>query len=185
VHQALIQLAFNTRLAGTYGPNLERAPYWEHQSADEWRLATHGGDERQRVKSLVELWINLDGRGRLFCGRATDTHIGDSESLIIEGVIAGNAETFFTIMSAIYEAAGYHGQVDAGLAITGVEGAGSSVRSEDRRLNELRYNADSFTRAIGVSAAELGDAPALTHRLLRHFYTVSSGYTNYNPFEAS
>lgn len=185
VHQALIQVAFDAQLADTYGPNLERAPYWEHQSADEWRLATHAEDERKKIKSLVELRVNLDGRGRLLCGRATDAHIGENEPLIIEAVIAGNAETFFTIMSAIYEAAGYHGQVDVGLAITGVEGAGSYVRSENWRLNELRYNADSFTRAIGVSAAELRDAPALTHRLLRHFYTVSTGYTDYNPFQAA
>jgi hypothetical protein len=50
-------------------------------------------------------------------------------------------------------------------------------------MDELRYGADSFTRAIGVSAAELLDAPALAHRLLRHFYRASTGYTNYNPFD--
>lgn len=183
IHQALIQIPSGTRLAGSYGPNLERASYWEHHSADEWRLATHAEDERRKIESLVELRVNRDGRGRLFCGRATAAHIGDDEQLIIEAVIAGNAETFFAIMSAIYEAAGYHGQVDVGLAITGVEGAGSHIRSENWGPGELRYSADSFTRAIGVSATELRDAPALTHRLLRHFYTASTGHTNYNPFD--
>jgi len=31
----------------------------------------------------------------------------------------------------------------------------------------------------------LMDAPALTHRLLRHFYSASTGHAEYNPFAES
>jgi hypothetical protein len=185
VHQALLGIASQTQLGGTFAPDVGRASYWEHQSADEWRLATRGADERLEgdVTNLAEVGINLDGRGQLFCGRATDVRLAQSEPMIIEAVIAGNAETFFAIMGAIYEAAGYHGHVDVGLAITGVEGANSYVRSQNWQLSPLRYSADRFTRVAGISAAELQDAPALAHRMLRHFYVASTGYLNYNPFE--
>jgi len=183
VHQALLGVASQTKLAGTYAPSVEGA-YWEHQSADEWRLGSPSAEERLAggVTTLAEVRINLDGRGQLFCGRATDLR-RQTEPMILEGVIAGNAEAFFAIMGTIYQAAGYHGPVDVGLAVTGVEGAGSYGRSQNWRMDELRYGADSFTRAIGVSAAELLDAPALAHRLLRHFYGASTGYINYNPFD--
>jgi len=102
--------------------------------------------------------------------------------VIIEAVIAGNIEAFVAIMSAIYDAAGYHGQVDVGVAITGVEGAGSYERSQNWAAPILRYSADTFSRAVGASAAELRDAPALTHKLLRHFYAASTGLADYNPF---
>jgi hypothetical protein len=184
-HEALIGVANQTQLSGSYGPNLEHASYWEHHSADEWRLSNSDSQERLKIKRVSELRINLDGRGQLLCGRATDSRLGHDEPLIVEGVIAGNAETFFAIMGAIYEAAGYHGQVDFGLAITGVEGANSHERSQDWRLDELRYSAGSFTRTAGVSASELTDAAALTHRLLRHFYSASTGRPDYNPFAAS
>lgn len=185
VHQALLGIASQALLGGSYAPDVSRATYWEHQSADEWRLATRGAGERLEcdVTDLAEIGINLDGRGQLFCGRATDVRLGDSEPLIIEAVIAGNTEAFLAIMGSIYEAAGYHGHVDVGLAITGVKDANSYVRSQDWKLSPLRYSADTFTRVAGVHAAELKDAPALTHRLLRHFYAASTGYLNYNPFE--
>jgi hypothetical protein len=182
VHQELIGIASQTQLAGSYAPNLEQASYWEHHSADEWRLSNYGEEERHKIKRVSELRINRDGRAQMLCGRATDSHIGQDEPLIIEAVIAGNVEAFFAIMGAIYEAAGYHGQVDVGLAITGVEGANSYVRSQNWRVDALRYSADAFTRTAGVSASELIDAPALTHRLLRHFYSASTGYAEYTPF---
>ena len=181
-HQALVGVASKTQLADSYSPNLERASSWEHHSADEWRLANFDSQERQKIKRLSELRINLDGRGQLFCGRATDSHGGQDESLIIEAVVAGNVEAFFAIMGAVYEAAGYRGRVDVGIAITGVEGANSYIRSRNWRMDELRYSADSFTRTAGVNATELTDASVLTHRLLRHFYTASTGHADYNPF---
>lgn len=186
VHQKLLGVASQTRLAGRYGPSVEGAHYWEHRSADEWRLATRSAEDRLSgdVSSLVEVRVNLDGRGQLFCGRATAAHIGDEEQLIIEAVIAGNLEAFFAIMGAIYEAAGYHGQVDVGVAITGVKGANSYERSQNFTIPALQYSADSFSRDAGVSAAELRDAPALAHQLLRHFYAASTGFENYNPFDS-
>jgi len=44
---------------------------------------------------------------------------------VIEVVIAGNVEAFIAVMGALYVAAGYHGAVDVGAALTGVKGAES------------------------------------------------------------
>lgn len=181
MHQTLIAIASQTQMAGSYSPNLEYASYWEHRSADEWLLATRSQTERlDEIQGLVELRLNLDGRGQLFCGRATDQLSG--EWVIVEGVIAGNLEVFFAVMGALYEAAGYRGHVDVGVAITGIEGAGSAERSRLWMVRPLRYSAETFTRVAGVGASELKDAPALTHRLLRHFYAASTGASDYDPF---
>ena len=123
VHQWMIGEATTSKLQGGYSPALGQSPYWDRRGADEWRLATRSEDERGGdVTGLVELRVNIDGRGQLFCGRAADFRLAGGPPIIIEAVIAGNLAAFFAVMGSIYEAAGYHGRVDAGVAITGIEG---------------------------------------------------------------
>jgi hypothetical protein len=187
MHQRLLSIIHTTKLRGAYGPSLEQAVHWRRHGADMWRLSTYGEEERADLKDLtglVDLSVNIDGRGHLFCGRATDTTLNDPEHpLIIEVVIAGNVEAFFTVVAKLYEAAGYHGSVDVGLALTGIEGA----RSERGRRNRTfhsgpTYPAGAFTRTDRVAAAELHAADDIAHRLLRHFFEATTGIDGYNPW---
>jgi hypothetical protein len=187
MHQRLLQEVGDIRLRSGYGPNLTRAAYWDHPSADEWRLATLSTDERdEHLTDLVEVGLNRDGRGRLLLGRASDSRLRDGgEELILESVIAGNLEAFLKIMGAVYKAAGYIGMVDVGVGIAGIEGAESVVRSENWGGGRHSYGSETFTRVARVSLSELLEPAAVAHRLLRHFYEATTGITDYTPFPAA
>jgi hypothetical protein len=98
-------------------------------------------------------------------------------------VIAGNVEAFFAVMGVVYAAAEYHGTVDVGLAITGLKGAESerALRGFPRPVPHT-YPIDVYTRTTRIAAAELGDAPALGQRLLRHFFAATTEIEDYNPW---
>ena len=184
-HQRLLDWIHATRLRGQYGPSLEHASQLRRRGADEWRLSNLPDTEHQasRIKDLVDLHVNVDGRGQLFCGRATDTHSQSDHELIIEFVIAGNLEAFVAVMGQIYGAAGYHGQVDVGVAITGLTGSGSALRSNDFYAGPFTYSAEAFTRTARVAARELLTPHEVPHSLLRSFYEATSGRDGFNPFE--
>jgi hypothetical protein len=189
VHQRLLNGTNTTRLRGQYGPSLERASYWERRGADEWRLSTGGRPEQRDsagVTGIVDLNINIDGRGQLFCGRATDVWSRTPDQpVIVELVIAGNLEAFFAVMGDVYRAAGYHGHVDIGVAMTGLAGAGSATRAENLLLGNFSYSADSFSRTDRVAASQLLAPDLVAHRMLRHFYEATTGIQGFNPFTAS
>lgn len=188
----LLNTARTTTLRGQYGPSLERTPFLRRHGGDMWRWATLGeeeiaataaqsADEQRDPSDLVSIDLNIDGRGQLFCGRATDAVRGKpDERLLFEIVIAGNVETFLAVMGALYDAAGYHGAVDVGLAITGVQGAHSERR--ERSFGGPPYPVSNYTRTIRVAAAQLRDAGEIAQGLLRHFFEATTGIDGYNPW---
>ena len=188
MHQHLLTVVNSTSLRGKYGPSLERATAWDRRGADEWRLSnvTERDDltDPDWITSTVMLGMNIDGRGSLFCGRATDTHPQhpDGVPFIIEVVIAGNVEAFLAVMGSLYEAAGYHGSVDIGVAVTGIKGAGSGHRSQRWASGGFAYSAPVFSRTERVAASELNSPADITHNLLRNFYEATTGIDGYNPF---
>ena len=186
--QTLLSVVRSTVLRGQYGPSLESAPYFDRHGADMWRWATSpreivaGNDFNPG--NLAAIDFHLDGRAQMFCGRATDSRLNQPERrLVIEVVIAGNVEAFFAVMGAVYAAAAYHGAVDVGLAITGLKGAESerALRGFPRPVPHT-YPVDIYTRTTRIAAAELGDAPALGQRLLRHFFAATTEIEDYNPW---
>ena len=106
-----------------YIPALQVMAPWERRGADVWK--TTGGEHRRFVG--VECEVNIDGRGWLFCGRAAE-RLSGGDLAIFEQIIAGNFASFLSIMAAFYGAASYHGHVDVGLAVVGIEGGVSGSR---------------------------------------------------------
>jgi schlafen family protein len=189
--QWLLNVVHSTVLQNQYGPSLEGSAYLRRHGGDMWRWATLSADEIALVAAqadqttfdpsdLVTIDLNLDGRGQLFCGRATDALLKSTDPILIEVVIAGNIEAFLAVMGALYAAAGYHGAVDVGLAITGVRGA----RSERQRRNfgGPPYPVDGYTRTLRVAAGELEDPADVGQRLLGHFFEATTGIDGYNPW---
>ena len=191
VHERLLQVIHPTKLGGAYGPSLERAAAWSRHGADMWRLSTHDQQRRVDINSLdlavndpsdlVDLDLNLDGRGHLFCGRATDRHMDAHEPTLIEIVVAGNVEAFFTVMSAIYDAAGYHGAVDVGVAVTGIAGARSELRNQ-RHNPGPRYPNANYSRTKRLAAGELANADDVSLGLLRHLFSATTEIEGWDPF---
>jgi hypothetical protein len=197
MHNQLIQCFHTTKLSGVYAPTLEQAHSWRRHSADLWRLSTRDDLERPPrpgasaedydkyvswLTSLVHLNLYLDGYGRLFCGRASDSKLRDStKPLLIEVVIAGNVEAIFMVMATLYEAAGYHGAVDVGVAVTGIKGAGSE-RANRGLDSGLSYTTNRFTRTDRVAAGQLKNADVVAYGLLHDLFDATTGIEGWNPW---
>jgi hypothetical protein len=188
VYQRLLDSAAATKLQRAFIPSLTGGGDFTRISAEEWRLASLSEDadytNPSTIGSLSAVTLRLDGQGRLFCGRATDTHVNDRHTrLLVDLVIAGNLEQFFAIMGLVYRTVGYLGSVDVGMAVTNIRGARSAIRSQDFRMNDFPYGDESFRRHTRVMAGELADPHVVAFKLLRHFYEATTGYTGANPFE--
>jgi hypothetical protein len=198
MHKRLLRCVHVAKLSGIYAPTLEQAHSWLRHSADLWRLSTRdeflelsglGVETPQELAlyagwltSLVHLNLYLDGYGRLFCGRASDTRLADSSTpLLIEVVIAGNVEAFFTVMAMLYEAAGYHGTVDIGVAVTGIKGA-RSERANRGFGSGSPYPIDRFTRTDRIAAGQLKDADLVAQGLLHDLFDATTGIEGWNPW---
>jgi hypothetical protein len=175
------------RASHDYAPRL-RQPYWHQQGADEWRMSTRhepqDDDDPRNVSSLVNVRINIDGRGHLFCGRAADTR---EHKIIFEVLIAGNFAGFVAAMGTLYRLGSYHGHVDVGLAVTGLRGGYSNTMLTSGRPfiffeDSGSYNADTYPRNERVAAAELDDPRTVARRMLRHLFEATTGQEDFDPF---
>lgn len=149
---------------------------WERFGADMWRL--HSGEHTRFVGS--ECHVNIDGRGWLFCGRAGE-ELKSGKLAIFEAIIASHVSLFFALMGAFYEAAGYRGQVDLGLAVIGISsGVSGSLSSGGHVVGH--YAPPTFTRTERVVAAELRDSAEIPSRMLRRLFDATAG-TSFDPFQ--
>lgn len=188
----LLSTVRTTKLTDSYAPSLESAVHLRRHGGDEWRWSNLSDDEMHTAASqqgtpwdptdVSTMAFNLDGRGHLFCGRATDTLRRGGGRIILEGVIAGNVEAFFAVMHAIYDAAGYHGHLDIGVALTGLTGASSEVNRIQRMHGQV-YPTDAYTRTERIAAGEMAQPAEVAQRLLRHFFEATTGYDTYDAWK--
>jgi hypothetical protein len=123
---------------------------------------------------------DFDGSGDFFCGRAADT-ISSGDFIIFDAIVAGNLASFFAAMGALYEAAGYTGLIDVGMAVTGIEGA---APLGEHYWGDTKFSGPAPRRTSRVSAAELrDDAKGVTLSLIRRFLDATRG-PSYTPFAA-
>jgi hypothetical protein len=149
---------------------------WERHGADAWRL--HSGEHTRFAGS--ECHVNIDGRGWLFCGRAAE-QLKSGLLAIFEGIIASHVSLFFALMGAYYEAAGYYGQVDVGLAVIGISnGVSGSLSAGGHVVGH--YAPPTFTRTERVLAAELREPEKVASQMLRRLNDTTAG-TDFDPFE--
>jgi hypothetical protein len=174
-----------------YAPNLKSGPRWRRQGADSWRLSsTHERDycDARTARYIVNVTVNIDGRGHLFDGRAaeaTQRSPGDQRLIIWESGIAGNFAGFLAAMGALYRAGGYHGQVDIGIACTGLEGGQSSLALNPHYImftEDQGFNEPTYTRTERVAAAELVEPEPVARRMLRHLFEAVTRQDDFDPF---
>jgi hypothetical protein len=156
-----------------YVPSLRGLADWKRRGADAWSVEVGRG-------SLVGLRcdVNIDGRGYLFCLRAAQ-RMEDGLG-IFEQIIAGNLASFLSIMGEFYEAGGYHGQVDIGLAVTGIEGGLSMRHGSLFTSSGEGFRAPTYTRTDRVAAGGLREPEAAAWGLVRHLVTATAG-EGYDP----
>jgi hypothetical protein len=158
-----------------YKPALRNLGAWQRMGGDAWALEGDGGSRYYGVRCDV----NIDGRGYLFCGRAAQTNSAGTLG-IFETIIAGNFASFLSVMGRFYREAGYQGQVDLGLAVTGIEG-GISASNPPADFEGREYRALGYTRTDRVPAPELGEPVQIARVMLRHLVAATAG-EGFDPF---
>lgn len=185
LQRALAQTAAERRTQQDYVPSLHGGGQWHRIGADAWRLSTvnERDPDPSLARSVMNLTANIDGRGLLFCGRAAELWTGASEDqarlIVFESIIAGNLAGFLAFMGALYHAAGYHGHVDLGVAVVGLEG-GHSATIPQHAFYDNPYNAPTYPRTERVAAAELDEPKVIARRVLRHLFEATTGRDNFD-----
>ena len=165
-----------------YSPDLYGG-YNHERRADGWAVNQGLGsewEERKDPSRVLDLLLGLDGSGRLFCGRAAAKY--NDRLLIFEPLIAGLTTRFLAVMGGLYDAGGYWGPVDVGVAVTGLRDGVSYVLRDNPWIDRAPYDKDRYHRTTRVPASQLvgdcrGVARSLTLPLLR---TITRD--SYDPF---
>jgi hypothetical protein len=190
LQQALVEAAGKPGPNTGYSPTMKRGVNWFRRGADEWLASSSYETDYSRpekARSTVEARFNIDGRGRFFYGRAADERLGEPEQLLIlEGGTAGGYASFLSMVACLYRLGDYYGQVDIGLAVTGLRGGITSSQSHGWSFGFIEsdsYEADSFSRTERVASSELLDSESVVRRMLRHLFEATTGRPDYDPFE--
>lgn len=182
VLNGLFSKAASPQLFGrSYSPDLS-----EHFSfarvADGW-LASHGMSDRQPYRdpgNVLEFEVGLDGGGHLFCGRAADNL--DNSLVIFEVIVAGLTTRFLAVLGELYTAGGYLGQVDVGVAVTGLSGGVSYIVKSRMFSSPRPYDRDEYRRTGRFSASTLRDDPRSAARRLVYPLVRATTEETYDPF---
>lgn len=167
-------LAGRDRAAGkahAYDPDLRGVFYWTNRGAEGWVLA----DEfERRAGRRVQVGIDRDGSGWLFCARAGEQYRENEPIRLFEELVAGNLSAFFGMLGELYGAAGYVGPVDVGVALTGTAAAVSGTMG--RQFRQVAFGHDEYreTDRIGWAASLCERPREISRGLLQPLFDVVS-----------
>jgi hypothetical protein len=166
----------------SYDPDLRNAINTWRRGAAGWTLSTvreQEDDDPKNIQHTAKVELDFDGTGHFFCGRIVDT-MRPGVRILFETILAGNLASFFAAMGELYEAAGYMGNVDVGIALIGIEGAAPWGL---HHWGDNKFSGPVPRRTLRVSAAELrDDAKGVSLSLIRRLLDVTRG-TSWSPFE--
>lgn len=174
--QWFMNQAARSALGSTFSPTLTRPHRWRQYDADSWRLSTDDSDGRRDLTSIIDLDVFSDGSMRLMCGRATDAVADSDRPWFFESIVAGVLDQFAITAGALLTEAGYHGAIDVGLEVAGIEGSISAL-SAQRHDGTTPYRSPRYRRTTRVSAAELGEPKTIADSLISPLIRAVSGYT--------
>jgi hypothetical protein len=194
LRERLREAAVAAGSGGGYAPSLNQATNWRRRGADEWALEAWRGQKENDPgdpSHAVDVRVNIDGRGHLFCGRAAErmsrqgVEDEEGELVIFEAIIAGNFAAFLALIGAVYELGAYHGQVDVGVAVTGLRGGVSSQGRANwgaMLMGLDPYEADVYLRTERVAARELMEPREVAGRMFRHLFEATTGREDFDAF---
>lgn len=168
----LIQQTLTSQVyAGSFMPDF---------SPPAWRRVPEGylgemGDGSGNIKTSIDLQIDHDGTCHLFVGRAAEERQGTVS--FFASIAAATTARLMAFSGLIFERASYLGQVDVGVAITGLQGAilhsseGVWIQAAASAFRDREYR-----RTARVTAAELASAPR--HAAKRLLDDVFAAFSN-------
>jgi hypothetical protein len=152
-------------------------------------ITRHGLEEEwmkiEGPRRALVFEIGLDGSGYLFCGSVAEEHRG--RLLIHEDQVAGLTVRFLSVLGGSYDAAGYLGPVDVGVAVTGMRGGVSAALQDHRFLRHSLepYDGDRYLRTDRSMASLLRDDPQAAARNLILPLTRVITMESYDPLSES
>lgn len=132
-----------------------------------WKRRTEGlcgamgypsGDKTEIPKRTLNLQVDFDGTGHLFCGRAGDRYSPEEFSVFPE-IIAGLTVRFMNFMGKLYERSAYIGMVDFGLALTGLKGSVPFTNNFRLHYSRVPYDRSEYKKTGRFSAIQLLEDP--------------------------
>jgi len=142
-----------------YAPDFDVPSQWIHRTEGFLgRLCFPSRVDDPRAPAYaLELQIDFDGSGHLFCGRAAEHK--DGVFWFFPSIVIGNTIRFLTFLGGIYARATYVAMVDIGVAITGMRGTIPFSKDFSRRVSFAPYDRDEYRRTNRVSAITLEEDP--------------------------
>lgn len=109
-----------------YSPDFTPTYEWIRKPEGYFGKMQYASENTSRPDArTLYLQVNLDGSGRLFCGRAGDTGVdsrNQPEKWFMSSIVAGNTTKFFALHGDLFERANYYGMVDVGVSLRGLYG---------------------------------------------------------------
>lgn len=104
----------------------------------------------------LELTIESNGTGYLFCGRVADSLHG--EKIFLPAIAVGNTARMLGMLGRLFERASYYGMVDIGVAITNLQ---RCINDKARfGLGSVRrYDGPDYRKSLRTSALNLIENP--------------------------
>lgn len=176
--------------ATAYDPSFARSIVeWHQLGSDELRISTRQRNQDPTDASLtaLEALVRVDGSARLFSARAAfedaagHRYPGRVLTVTMEFIIAGNLASFLATVSTLYDLGGYHGHLDVGVAVDGLQD-GASITIMDRVMHRDSYGADEFRRHERIAATELRDPRSIASRLLKPLFDLTTGDPDFDAF---
>ncbi len=145
-----------TVMAPPVQPNLDRRYPNLARRGLAWRIGSN--PKGTSIVRLVDLEVRYDGRGCLTMGGAAELLHGNEMWTVNADAIAAIAVRAFVAFGALYERAGFEGQVDIGVAVTGVAQqkllSGSSYVARDEEVESITLQ-DDYKQTKTIEAAGL------------------------------
>jgi hypothetical protein len=161
-----------------YAPDLRHVRGWALHGAEGIGIEDAVADHRRAIR----MTISHGGEVRLFAcaGARSDRGGAPGPIRIFETLIAGNLTSFLSSAGTFYRRAGYGGNVDVGVAVTGIQNAVSDFMFIQAR-DDVQFPAPDFRATARVVASELIGAPRdIAMQLLRRFLDAIVAF-NYEP----
>jgi hypothetical protein len=143
-----------------YEPDFYPPPFWKQLPEGLLgQLHSSSSKNPDAPKETLNLKIDYDGCGHLFCGRASDKIHGEGTLYVFSELIAGLTSRFVAFIAKLYEKTGYIGMLDLGIAIIGLKGSIVYTNNRNREYGRIPYDRDKYTKTRRFSALQLLDEP--------------------------
>ena len=143
----------------SYQPDFNPPPIWKQRAEGVWGQMDYPTSDKSLIpRHTLNLQVDFDGTGHLFCGRAGDRYSPEDFSVFPE-IIAGLTVRFVNYMGRLFAKAPYIGMVDVGLAMTGLKGCVAYSNDMRLRFARIPYDRTEYKKSGRFTASQMLDDP--------------------------